>query len=285
MIRRFRWPHIGRRVAKVIDIACNIVLTVFGLGLLYVLLLVTVFDTCHIPTESMTPTLRPGDRRVINKLKLGGRLFDVYAAAAEQPFDVYRIPGYGRLEKGDVIVFNATFKENWDTVMMNMYRYYCKRAVAVAGDTLEVRDGFYRVSGYDGILGIEEEQRRLSAYMRQQRTITPDTAELPGWLSSMPFDKELGWTIADMGPIVIPACGMAIRLDALNYKLYRKYIVWETGQSLTWHDDCAWLGDRRVDEYVFKENYCFAAGDHVINSQDSRYWGLVPEKFIVGVIL
>ena len=35
--------------------------------------------------------------------------------------------------------------------------------------------------------------------------------------------------------------------------------------------------------YTFRENYCFAAGDHAIDSQDSRYLGLLPEKFIVGV--
>lgn len=42
-----------------------------GLVALRVLLLVGVFDTFHTPTESMTPTLRPGDRGYIDKLKLG----------------------------------------------------------------------------------------------------------------------------------------------------------------------------------------------------------------------
>lgn len=34
--------------------------------------------------------------------------------------------------------------------------------------------------------------------------------------------------------------------------------------------------------YCFKENYYFVAGDKVMNSQDSRYWGLLPEPLIVG---
>ena len=26
------------------------------------------------------------------------------------------------------------------------------------------------------------------------------------------------------------------------------------------------------------------AGDNVVNSADSRYWGLVPEEYVIGVI-
>jgi signal peptidase I len=42
------------------------------------------------------------------------------------------------------------------------------------------------------------------------------------------------------------------------------------------------LGDSIVREYQFKENYYFMAGDKGDNSRDSRYWGLLPESFIVG---
>ena len=33
----------------------------------------------------------------------------------------------------------------------------------------------------------------------------------------------------------------------------------------------------------FKENYYFMGGDNMENSKDSRYWGLLPEPYIVGV--
>lgn len=42
------------------------------------------------------------------------------------------------------------------------------------------------------------------------------------------------------------------------------------------------LGDSLIREYRFQENYYFVAGDKAENSQDSRYWGLLPEPFIVG---
>lgn len=34
--------------------------------------------------------------------------------------------------------------------------------------------------------------------------------------------------------------------------------------------------------HIMEQNYYFVAGDNCIISSDSRYWGLVPEEFIVG---
>ncbi|WP_195326577.1 S26 family signal peptidase, partial [Bacteroides uniformis] len=42
------------------------------------------------------------------------------------------------------------------------------------------------------------------------------------------------------------------------------------------------LGDSVISRYCFRENYYFVSGDKMENSKDSRYWGLLPEPFIVG---
>lgn len=259
------------------------IMAVFGLGALYIIGLITVFDTFHVPGHSMTPTIHPGEHGVINKLKLGGRLFDIYAAADGRSFNVRRFPGYGRLERNDIIVFNGPFTESWDSIAMNMYTYYCKRAVAVAGDTIEIRDGHYRVKGFDKELGVSAEQDIVSNYFKDfQKT---NNEEMPKWVKTLPFDDEIGWTILEFGPMIIPKEGLEITLDYQNTLLYRKYIAWETGYKVEWNGETATIDGIPAQTYTFRENYCFAAGDHAINSQDSRYWGLVPEKFIVGVIL
>ena len=276
-------PKTRHIVTRTVYIVCDIVLWGAGLAALYILALYTVFDTFHTPSTSMYPTLLPGDHGYVNKLKLGGRSFDIFAAHTGKPYTVRRMPGYGHLERNDVVVFNAPYRDSSDTIVMNTSLYYCKRVVAVAGDTLEIADCRYRVRGYDGPLGDTDRQDLLAQYVEQFSTATPDKTQWPGWMRCLPYDSVIHWTVADMGPLLVPAEGTTVTLDRDNYVIYRKYIEWETGRRLEWHDTTAVADGTPVPSYTFTENYCFAAGDNAIDSKDSRYWGLLPEKFIVGV--
>ena len=42
------------------------------------------------------------------------------------------------------------------------------------------------------------------------------------------------------------------------------------------------INDKKVTSYTFKQNYYWMMGDNRHNSEDSRYWGYVPEDHIVG---
>ena len=42
------------------------------------------------------------------------------------------------------------------------------------------------------------------------------------------------------------------------------------------------IGDSLIHQYRFEKNYYFVSGDNMANSQDSRYWGMLPEEYIVG---
>ena len=42
------------------------------------------------------------------------------------------------------------------------------------------------------------------------------------------------------------------------------------------------IGGKAVTEYTFKQDYYFMMGDNRHNSEDSRYWGFVPEDHVVG---
>ena len=82
------------------------------------------------------------------------------------------------------------------------------------------------------------------------------------------------WNIKNWGPLVVPEKGMKVSLDGFTRELYRQVIEYETGDVMS--DD--------LEEYSFKGDYYFALGDNSMNSYDSRYWGFIPEEFIIGIV-
>ena len=76
--------------------------------------------------------------------------------------------------------------------------------------------------------------------------------------------------------------GDSITLDRTNFRLYKKLIEWEQQGSLQYKDSTIFLNGTPINGYRFQKNYYFMAGDNGMNSQDSRYWGLLPEEYIVG---
>lgn len=270
---------------QLIDRANRICILSLSLVILYWIIQITTLCSFHTPSSSMIPTLIPNESGIVNKWKMGGRIFNVYEAINGIPFKIRRLPGYGKLDRNDVIIFNFPFSESdykFENITMNLNTYYCKRAIAIGGDTLEVKDCFYRVRGCSDTLGIASEQMKLRDFVKQFSIEHKDKGKWPGWMRCCPRDSLFGWTISDMGPFVIPKEGLSVKLDRKNWILYRKYIEWETGNKLLWEDSIASINGIFIESYIFSENYCFAAGDNVMNSMDSRYFGLVPEKFIVG---
>lgn len=54
-----------------------------------------------------------------------------------------RLPGFRDVKRNDIIVFNVP----WEAKPISQKTNYIKRAVAVAGDTLEIRDKVVFVNG------------------------------------------------------------------------------------------------------------------------------------------
>ena len=155
---------------------------------------------------------------------------------------------------------------------------YAERCIGLPGDTVRIRNGYFRNNNYDGVLGVEEEQRRLSE--------TPDSLIADNVIHAFPFDfRHYGWTVKEFGPLYVPRAGGQVMLDTVNFQLYRLVIEYETGEKLRVDAQRRLtLGGKPIDSYTFQGNYYFFCGDQVLNSNDSRYWGFVPEEFIVGVV-
>ena len=242
----------------------------------YVVVQVFVLTSFRIPSDSMQPALLPGDRIWVDKLSGGARLFDLLGAAAGEDVHIRRVPGWRRFRRGDVLVFNFPYGEGrWDSIALDVMKYYVKRCIAVPGDTLEIRGGWYRIRGVDAPLGNPAAQREIAQL--------PDSGAPGVVMETYPWNKRLGWTIKEFGPLVVPRRGQTVRMDSTACRLYRNLVNWEQKRPLhVDRDGRTWLGDSLITHYTFREDYYFVGGDKALNSQDSRYWGLLPGPYIVG---
>jgi signal peptidase I len=239
------------------------------------LLQVTVVAIFRIPTDSMQPTLQPGDNILVNKSIMGARIFNIWETSEKKEVEIHRLPGLGKVKRNDVLVFHYPFPHKNDSLSMHLLKYYVKRCIALPGDTMGIRKGHYYIKGIDEPIGNIQAQKRIEKLQKETaRGIVMDT---------YPWDRYIDWTIQDFGPLHVPARGQTVVMDSTAVKLYRNLIEWEQKKPLTKKENQVYLGDSLIQEYCFKENYYFVGGDYMENSKDSRYWGLLPEPYIVGV--
>ena len=94
--------------------------------------------------------------------------------------------------------------------------------------------------------------------------------------------EALGWTVDNYGPIHIPAAGEELALTPENLPFYSRVIVAYEGNALEVRDGRIFINGEETSRYKVKQNYYWMMGDNRHNSQDSRFWGFVPEDHIVG---
>lgn len=228
---------------------------------------VFVAERFKIPTESMLPTLQPGDHIWVNKLLFGGRIYKSFDFERKSTLNCFRMPGLRKIRPGDVICFNFPLGyDRWTIIEFKINYVYCKRVVGTPGDSIGIKDGIVWNNNYRGSIGVLENQQKIH-----------DTSDSILWrttlMATMPFTKPM-WTIKNFGPLYVPQKGVTIELDSLGRAIYGPVIEYETG---------AWPIDD-MSSYTFKNDYYFAFGDNSLESKDSRYWGFIPEDFIIGIV-
>ena len=235
-----------------------------------------------IPTGSMERSLLVGDFLFVSKMHYGARTpktplqiplthqkiwgtnLDSYVDWIQLP--QFRLPGFSDVERGDVVVFNYPGELQHP---LDLRSNYIKRAVAIAGDTLSIRDQQVFINGtarenpaqmqhkYILQLNSQPNERFIRKYKLYDMqfygkgmlaSLTQATADE---ISKLPFVESVekvtfpegekgqevmpvgydkfAWNIDNFGPLVVPAEGMTIPLTEENIAKYYRTIKYYEG--------------------------------------------------------
>ncbi|QCI25974.1 signal peptidase I [Buchnera aphidicola] len=213
-------------------------------------------ESFYIPSESMIPTLLPGDYIIVKK----------YFYGIKNPFTGNFITKYHNIKRGDIVVFKFPKNKNQNFV---------KRIIGLPGDKI-IYDPINQ------IITIYEKYNQKNIkekiffqqyiFKKYDSNITTENQNLKKNISCINKIKKNDNILHDNCMIYkenIDHYKYHILISHANQKIKKKYFLQITQPKNTW--------------IIPPKNY-FVLGDNRNNSYDSRFWGFVPENNIIGKV-
>lgn len=251
---------------------------------------ITIIEPFRIPTGSMENNLLVGDHIMANKFVYGIRTPDwIGIPYTEIGFKVpfLRTPGFRKPVPGDVVIF----KYPEETRL-----HYVKRCVALSGDTVFIRNKKLFVNGErfpDPPHAKYIDPMIYPENMKDRNTFPPDAGNrdnygpvrIPAPGDTLVFHESsrqrwaewLRIILYEGGTVSITRSGEKTRIHPPDLKRLASVIQNTPSEQL--HVNGLPLTDL---VYTIRCTHYFMMGDNRDNSEDSRFWGFVPERHVVG---
>ena len=262
--------------------------------LVSILLLVRThfYDIYLVPSESMLPTLVPNDYIFVNKINPNGRI-------QRNDIVVFKFPKNPKLTfvkrccgmPGDTVEIRNDFLFVNDKLHIDSNLYYSSRL------SYKLNPGnLFDSAGiiYHKIIPHRQEKNVwiINADLSQQKKISQipvfDEYRITNW-PARPFHGMYPGKVSiprnrdNWGPVKVPIKGLRIQADSIMCMWYAPVIKKFEGHNISVVNDSLFVDGMYEKFYSIKKNYYFMLGDNRHFSRDSRYWGFVPEDYLIGV--
>lgn len=291
------------------------ILILIGATLLASGIRIFLFESVRIASQVMSDSREAGDRLFIEKWTLGARLpmsvgipfapdklfgKPTYVTFGKEP---KRSPALGSIQRNDLLAFNDPAAQ----INMDRAPILLSRCVGLPGELFILSKGKTQINGkkvtrhpdvsycYSFPLALRQTLQQVMTACKFDRTLYVDKDSgfvyltRPEWLCLYRIRKQvdlklrLRFTRFDEQKIRIPSKGSKIELNDSTFQQYGELINRYEGAQLKIDTAGNILKNgHKVRFHTFKENYYFLINDHQGYLNDSRSFGLLPERLIIG---
>ena len=290
--------------------------SLLALILIVLLLKETVIELYIVPTTSMERNILKGDMLVGSRfaygMKVPQKIWVPFTAISIPTFlPEYRFPTFKKVERGDVVVFEYP---------RDIVYKYVKRCIGLPGDTISIKDREVYVNGNVSILP-DDGQFLMDTYMSSDiidnqiflgvdgnKDQYPEIT-IPKKGDTFPLDESMNWKFllpiilyegnqveyifGDNSLIFTNTSPRDVQRRTGDQSIHKEYYPSTNATLITpWSDrfkkehiQYLYINGKpinEIDSYTVKQDYFWMMGDNRDNSEDSRYWGFVPESHILG---
>jgi signal peptidase I len=254
------------------------------------------FQLVQVPANDMKGRYNAGDLVLINKISSDYNKNDILAfeyytddsTVIKQPLFIQRcvaLPG-DTIELDNGFVFVNNKEDRFLDDLQHNYHIKAKHVLDIGfflkydlnegGLTSDEKDYSFSLTQ-----GAADSLRKDAAVIEVNRSIEKSNLHDP---MIFPNDSNYKWNKHNYGKLYIPKKDDVIKLDSVNICLYKKIISVYENNKLDLKGDSILINGILSNTYVIKQDYYFVLGDNRDNAIDSRYWGFLPRKNIIGKV-